>query len=125
MSLLDSLPHRCSIFLLVPGIDSYGGNTNVPTEEKADVECWEQAASSEDVEEFDKRGILIKRKIFFKEDPSLTEKHVIKITSRDRGVTIITSPPELRVKTKSLPDASAGLGLLYKVMVDDQTGGNQ
>lgn len=125
MSLLDDFPHRCSILLQVPGRDDYGGITNVPTEQSTGVVCWDQPATASEIEEFEKRGILIRRKVYFRTDPSLTEKHIIKITSRDRGTTTISDPPELKVVTKSLPDASAGLGYVYKVFVEDQTGGNQ
>jgi len=77
------------------------------------------------VEQFGKRGIAINRKVYFNVDPGVTEKHEILITSFDAGETTVSSPPPLKVLSEALPDAGAGLGPPYKVMVHDQTGGNQ
>lgn len=125
MSLLDNMPHRCTIRILKPTKDALGGRKLVPTNVSTGNECWEQAATHEEVEEFQKRGILASRKIYFPSDPGVEENHEILITSRDRGVTTISSPQVLKVKSRAEPDCTAGLGAAYKVMCDDQTGGTQ
>lgn len=124
-SLLDNMPHRCTIRVLKPTRDAIGGIKLVPTEVSTDNECWEQAATNDEILQFEKRGIIASRKVYFPTDPSVQENHEILITSRDRGVTTIASPQVLKVKSRSEPDATAGLGRGFKVMCDDQTGGNQ
>jgi hypothetical protein len=125
MSLLDNLPHRCTIRVLKLAKGTLGGSKRTPTVEQTNVECWDQPASAKEIEEFQKLGMGINRKIYFKTDPGVTEAHDILITSRDRGTTTISSPFPLEVKSESLPDASAGLGVLFRVMVWQQTGSKQ
>ena len=124
MSLLDSFPHKCTIRRRVRIKDDYGGNKDHPaTDEQTNVECWEQQASASEVKDYEKRGIKISRKIFFLADPGVTERHEILITERN-GVAV-ANPIPLDVKSRTDPDASAGLELIYKVMADVSTGANQ
>ena len=125
MTLLDSLPHRCSIQILKLTKGSLGGSKRIATVEQTDVKCWDQPASDDEIDEFSKRGIKIGHKIYFSSDPAVTEAHEILITSRDAGTTTIDSPTALEVRSEALPDASAGLGKLFRVMVLDQTGTDQ
>jgi len=69
---------------------------------------------------YEKRGISITRKVFFLTDPAITERHEILITSR-LGFAV-SSPTVLEVRSESLPDASAGMGVVYKVMVEEEVG---
>jgi hypothetical protein len=69
---------------------------------------------------YDKRGISISREIFFLADYGLTEQDEIVITKRN-GVAVANQVP-LDVKSRSEPDASAGLGVVFSVMADIQTG---
>ena len=125
MSLLDNMPHECTIRILKPTKDALGGRKLVPTNVSTGNACWEQAMTNDEVLQFEKRGILASRKVYFPTDPGVKENHEILITSRDRGVTTIASPQVLKVKSRSEPDATAGLGKCYKVVCDDQTGGTQ
>jgi hypothetical protein len=102
-----------------------GGSRRAATVEQTGVKCWDQPASDDQIEEFSKHGIAINRKIYFIADPSVTEAHEILITSRDAGTTTIANPVALEVRSEALPDASAGLGKVYRVMAWQQTGSNQ
>jgi len=102
-----------------------GGNKRAATVEQTSVHCWDQPLSAEEIDEFNKLGMSINRKIYFTTDPGVTEAHTILITSRDGGTTTISDPPVLEVRSKALPDISAGLGKLFRVMVNQQTGSKQ
>lgn len=66
--------------------------------------------------------MLISRKIYFLTDPGVTAQHEIVITESN-GVTITTANELiLDVKSVAEPDASAGLGVVFRVMVDRETG---
>lgn len=127
MSLLDSLPHRCTIFKETFSKGDLGGSKATRVDEQTGVECWEQNAGHGEIEEYEKRGISISHKIYFDSDPGVTERHRIVITSRDAGVTQIASSSQkvLEVRSVSEPDAGAGLGPPYKVMVERRTGTSQ
>jgi hypothetical protein len=99
-----------------------GGRRDAYTVEQTDVPCWEQQASASETRQYEKRDIMADRKVFFVTDPGVTTRHQILITSRDRGVTTIASPAVLDVTATPLPDASAGLGALYRVMCGENTG---
>lgn len=108
--------------------DSYIGSKDHPaTNEQTEVECWEQQASASEVKDYEKRGIRISRKIFFLADPGVTERHEILITHRmvNGELTAVANPVSLDVKSRTDPDASAGLGVVYKVMADVSTGATQ
>ena len=79
------------------------------------MECWEQRASTTETNEFAKRGMNIRTKVFFPSDPGVTSRHQILITSRD-GVAV-SSPIAFDVMSSEAPDASAGLGVLWKVFI--------
>jgi len=61
----------------------------------------------------------INRKIYFLTDPGVTVQHSIYIT--ERLGTTVSSPIKLEVRTEALPDASAGLGIVYRVMAEEVT----
>lgn len=92
------------------------------TVEQTGVECWEQKLSASETKKYSKRDIAADRKVYFIEDPGVTTRHQILITSRDRGVTTISSPTVLDVMSVEKPDSSAGLGILYKVICGEITG---
>lgn len=118
MSLLDSLPHRCTIRRRARTADSLGGAKDSFVDVQTGVECWEQKASDSEIIEFQKRGIAISRKLYFKSNPQVDERHVIIVTER-MGVEQ-EEPKVLLVKSTPMPDADVGFGLLYRVMVDDE-----
>lgn len=122
MSLLDEMPHECSIIRVDKVSTSRGGSKDSEVVEHTEVPCWEQQASASEVMDYRKRGIEIDRKVYFNANYSLTEQHRIRITKR-LGVTV-SNTIDLDVKTTTLPDASAGLGELFKAMASQHTGDN-
>ena len=114
MSLLDNLPHKCKIQRRDQTASPLGGNRVTRTVEQENVACWEQTANTSEVEKFGKMGIRVTTKIYFTTDPGVTDRHEILVTERN-GVTV-ASPVRLQVLQPAYPDASVGLGLLYRVM---------
>jgi len=122
MSLLNSFPHRCTIQRMVRSSGSLAGSKTTPVIEQTNVSCWEQPAGDAEVEEYQKRGMKVTHKIYFTVDPGVTERYQILITERS-GIAV-ASPIALDVKSEPRPDATAGLGVVYKVMCDLLTGSN-
>lgn len=120
ISLLDQLPHVCTIRYRTRSKGTLGGSKDSFTSQETGVRCWEQAAGDNEVLEYQKRGIRIARKVYFTSDPGVTERHQILVTSRNG--TAVSSPIPLDVRSRAMPDASAGLGVLYRVMCDEHTG---
>ena len=131
MSLLDDLPHRCTIFRQTRSNDSLGGNKYGVVIEKTNVEVWEQQASASEIQDYEKRGIVVNTKLYFVEDPKVTERHSVLITKRldvnspNLSVTDVSNPDVVYVKSDTRPDASAGLGILWRVMCEKKTSRTQ
>lgn len=111
MSILDNLPHTCSAFNRVRTKDTLGGNKDSyeAVDGFTNRSCWRQPVSDSEKSDFEKRGIRITNKVYFTSDPELTEKHVLRFD--DSGY-------NFDVKSASVPDASAGLGMVWRVMVE-------
>ena len=124
MSLLEKLPHECTIQKRVAVKDGQGlgGVRDTLTEVSTGVECWEQQASDAEARDYQKRDMRITRKVYFVTDPGLTTRHQIVITKRNGTAVAAANQIALDVKSEPRPDSSAGLGILYKVMCDDHTG---
>ena len=75
-------------------------------------DCWRQAASEREILQYQKRGIAVTHKIYFATDPGLDERHFITIGS-----------DIMEVRSYASPDASAGLGMLWRVMAELRTSG--
>ena len=110
MSLLDALPHTFVAKKMVRVPDSLGGNKDTYTTVSTGT-CWHQQAGDSQVTEFAKRGITISGKVYFATDPALDESHVLVIDGQTYDV--ISFPEQ---------DASAGLGVLWRIMVNRSTG---
>jgi len=117
MSILDALPHRATAYprVRVPGQWGSGRDrrgdavwTNKP--------CWQQTAGEAEVNRYAKRGIEVTDKIYFTENVDLTEVHTLVVTNTLAGSTV-----DFDVKTRAVPDASAGLGVVWRVMVSAAT----
>lgn len=125
MSLLDNLPHRCTIRRLTRKRGPLGGSFDKPVVEQTLVECWEQQASASEIKDYEQRGQKVSRKIFFSSDPGVTNQHEIIITHRTIGGVLTAVAAEsqlpLTVASAPFPDAGAGLGVVYRVMVDEWT----
>jgi len=124
MSLLSSMPHRCTIRKRTRTRGDTGGSKDIYTNTSTDVECWAQVASEGDTIEFEKRGMVINRKVYFPSDPGIDEQYQIIVTSFDGGSTSVATASQipLEVRTKSAPDASAGKRKLWKVFAEERTG---
>ena len=122
MSILDLLPHVCSAKIRTRISGTAGGSRDDFSDSVfTDRECWQQVATMQEVEEFRKRGISVTDKIYFTTDPEVDERHNL-VDVRARGATA-GAGDEFEVRTRALPDASAGLGVVYKVMAEHSTVG--
>ena len=124
MSLLDSdtAPHKCTIRRRVAAAsqrDELGSVRATQTDDQTEVPCWEQPVSANEITAFAKRGMTINRKVYFYENPNVTSRHEILITERDGEA--VSDPVPMDVMGTD-PDCTVGLGLLYKVMCNVQTG---
>lgn len=126
MALIDAknMPHKCRIQKRVRSLDSYGGSIDTRTTVLTNVPCWEQQASSNEITAFAKRGMTIDRKIFFPTNPNLTNQHQIVITERQGEMVDAADEIELEVKSIGKPNNAAGFDILWKVMANELTGGD-
>lgn len=63
-----------------------------------------------------KQGMNITTKVYFTSDPGITDRHEIVITERN-GVAVPTaSQKTLKSLMAAVPDAGAGLGVLFRVL---------
>ena len=120
MPLLDNFPHLCTIRRRVRTKGTLGGSKDSFTDEQTDVPCWQQHASAKETVEYQKRGFESIRKIYFTSDPSVTTRHQVLVT--EMGGVAVASPLELDVLTEALPDASAGMGVVFKAMCGVKVG---
>lgn len=116
MSLLDTMPHTATANLRTRTKDDLGGNLDTFTAVFTDKACWSQNANDSEIKEFDKRGISVTNKVYFNEDPSLTEKHELVVIYPTQGVS-----ETLVVRSRARPDASAGLGVVWRIMAERKT----
>ena len=122
MSLLDEFPHRCTIQRRKRSNDRKIGNVETRIVEQTDVECWEMQASASEIKDYERKGMKVSKKIFFASNPNVTERHEIVITKRN-GVAVPTSSQVIQdVSSEAREDASAGLGVVWRVMTSDDTG---
>lgn len=122
MSLLDEFPHRCTIQRRKRSNDGKMGNVETRIVEQTDVECWEQQASATEVKDYERKGMKVSKKIFFISNPNVTERHEIIITKRN-GVAVPAASQVIQdVSSEAREDASAGLGVVWRVMTSDDTG---
>ncbi len=119
MSLSDRFPHRCTIRRKSYTKDSLGAAKLSYVTEQTDVECWEQATGDNEDRSFQKRGMSLTRKIYFKTNPEVTARHEILVTYRNGST--IADPIPFRVVSTAMPDATAGLGVFYRVMCEEYT----
>jgi hypothetical protein len=124
MSLLANFPHKCKIARRTRQKPSggIGVAVDVYSVEQTNVVCWEQQASASEMSDWQKRGISVEKKVFFTDNPNLNEDSLIIITNRYDAE--ITEADQLVLDVMSFPDpdASAGFGILHKVMCRKRTG---
>ena len=105
MSILDNLPHTATAKRRVRVKDTLGGSSDSYATVFSDRACWCQQAGDSESADYAQRGITVSNKAYFTSDPGLDETHLLTIGGTDYYV---KSHPEL--------DASAGLGVLWRVM---------
>jgi len=81
--------------------------------EQTAVKCWEQPAGTSEVQTYQKKGMQITHTIYFIANPNVTSRHQILVTSK-QGVAV-ASPEVFDVMSSESPDASAGLGVVWRV----------
>lgn len=120
MSILDSMPHTATAKRRTRTRGALGGSGDTfPDTLFEDRACWQQQATDREVTEFDKRGISVTDKIYFTSDPELDERDIVTVTNNNAG-TVTT----FEVVSRALPDASAGMGVVFRVMVVFSTTGS-
>lgn len=118
MSLLDDLPHTYAAKTRTRTMDTLGGSKDTLAALSSGT-CWHQQAGDSEVSEFAKRGINISGKVYFATDPELDETVVLVISDKsgnEVGQFDVVSKPDI--------DASAGLGVLWRVNVNRRTTGD-
>jgi hypothetical protein len=116
MSLLENFPHTATAMLRVRTNDELGGSRDAFTEIFTERACWQQTARESEITKFEKLGKSATDKVYFLTDPLLTEEHVL-IVSNPRTDQSYT----FEVRSTAVPDASAGLGIVYRVMVEAES----
>ena len=116
MSILDALPHRAAITKRVKEKDVYGGGRRRDDAVSSGIPCWQQTASDRDVTEYAKRGITVTDKVYFTGNVDVDESNGMTITNSLAGSTV-----SFDVVSKAVPDASAGMGVVWRVMLNART----
>ena len=126
MTLLSNLPHKCRIQRRIREYSGEFGATRDSHEViQINVECWEQTLSANTIDEYQKRGINVTNRVYFASDPNVQEEYEIVITERNGTAVSVANQRALDVKAAYDPDASAGLGVLYKVLVFENKGASR
>lgn len=110
MTLLDNFPHTATAQIRTRLRDGIGGGKDTYTNVFTGRSCWQQPAGDSDILEYQKMGVRITNKVYFLTDPGLGVKHIL-----------IIGGETFDVKSESAPDASAGLGVVWRVMVERKT----
>ena len=108
MSILENLPHLATAKRRTRTKGSLGGSKDsYATVVFTDRACWRQPASDNEVDGFQKRSIKVTHKIYFVADPELSDTDII-----------VMGAETMKVRSASHPDASAGMGVVWRVMVE-------
>jgi len=119
VSLLDNLPHICTIRLKSHAQGSMGQSKVTARNVRLNMACWEQPAGDSEFGSYQKEGVRITHKVFFLENPYVKRRYQIVITHR-QGVAV-ANPKVLDVVSYPMPDATAGLGVCYRVLCEEVT----
>lgn len=113
----EFFPHRARLQVRQRTTDSLGGSSDALVTVDTEVPCWQQQATAREIAEYKQMGHDITSKVYFLEDPQLTPRHEVVITSRRVDGTWVTvnDPLEtLTIVAKTGPDAFAGFQGLFK-----------
>lgn len=115
MSLPDNLPHTCTITRSAAVEDEYGADYDAPLTVETGRECWVQPASDNEINRFQRREQTVTHKVYFRGDPGVLPGYSL-IPANGRA-TCPFAGATLEVKSKA--EATAGTGLLYRVMCEE------
>lgn len=121
MSVLDNLPHECTIRRRTHTQGTLGKGKPSYVTEYTGVACWEQLASASEVRLYQKRGQSVSTVVYLLADYGLTTRHEILITKRN-GVAV-SAPKVLQVTSVDDPDATLGIGIVWKAGCEYITSG--
>lgn len=108
MSILDAFPHTATAKRRTRTKGTLGGTKDsFPTILFTDRPCWQQPAGDSEIDRYAKRQITITDKVYFTIEPEVDERDILIIGGRT-----------FEVRSRAVPDASAGLGVVYRVMVE-------
>ena len=107
MSILANMPHTATIKTRTRTRDNLGGSKDSFTTVSSGVKCWRQVASDAEIRRYQQRDTTVTDRVYFSSDPSVDEKHIIIIGS-----------DTLSVRSRAVPDASAGLSVVWRVMCE-------
>jgi len=115
MSILDVLPHTYVAKRRHRSTDDWGGSIDGYTTVSSG-RCWQQTASEAEINEFSKRGISVTDKVYFTTAVTFDERYQLTITNTRSSSTVVFD-----VVSKAVPDASAGMGVVWRVMCQART----
>lgn len=124
MSLLQNFPHKCTIRRRIRTQGDFGGSVDSFLNEQTNVVCWEQPLTQKESKEFGKQGMDLFSKIYFTTNPNVGEQHQIIITKRNGVAVTAANQIPLDVVIRAMPDATAGLAIMYKIFCTQITGRN-
>lgn len=113
MGLLDNFPHTAIAKIRARVQDALGGTRDTFTTVFQDRACWRQFAKESEIVEFEKRGMSVTDKVYFLSNPGLDERHIL-----------IISGDVFEVRSTAIPDASAGMSVVWRVMCELTTTGS-
>lgn len=113
MTLLDQMPHRIRHDRPTYERDDLLGDTQTLVQQAANVKSWVQNASMVEINEFQRRNERVTHKVFFPADPGLQVGDILTVTSGPSFVGIV-------LKFQADSDRSAGLGVLYAAMCEEE-----
>ncbi len=113
MTLLANFPHTATARLRTRTKGALGGSKDTYTTVFTDRACWRQSVTARDIVEFEKRGVSADVKVYFLSDPELNAEHILVIDGDTFEVVATLNP-----------DASAGLGVVWRTLCNITTTGS-
>ena len=108
MSILNNLPHLATAKRRTRTKDALGGTKDTfSTTLWSDRVCWRQPVSDTEAMDWMARGQKVTHKVYFVEDPGVDERCIL-----------VIGDDTMTVRSVGNPDASVGLGVVWKVAVE-------
>lgn len=113
MTLLENLPHTVSHSRKKYSRDEYLGNITETESLATGVSAWVQNASYRDIQEFAKMDQVVTHRVMYASDPDIRPGDVITVTAGPSFV-------DKELNFRSMTDRSAGLGVMFTVMAEEE-----